>query len=109
VRKQRGAKQAVLEIEAPKDLRSLARNGLSKIAARELKARGAEEGRRSSIRLGTAAVSREVAAERSGRSPSRSGCWGSTRRTSTTQKRRMPCELLAGESDKQLSLHQFVL
>jgi len=40
VRKQRGAKQAVLEIEAPKDLRGLARNWLRKIAACELKARG---------------------------------------------------------------------
>ena len=32
--------QKVLEMEAPEDLRSLARDGLSKIAARELKARG---------------------------------------------------------------------
>jgi tetratricopeptide (TPR) repeat protein len=32
--------QAVLEMEAPEELRGLARNGLSKIAARELKARG---------------------------------------------------------------------
>ena len=32
--------QKVLEMEAPEELRGLARNGLSKIAARELKARG---------------------------------------------------------------------
>jgi hypothetical protein len=32
--------QAVLEMEEPEELRSLARDGLSKIAARELKARG---------------------------------------------------------------------
>jgi len=32
--------QAALEMEAPEELRALARNGLSKIAARELKARG---------------------------------------------------------------------
>jgi hypothetical protein len=53
---------AVMEMEAPEDLRDLARDGLREISARELKARGAEEGRRSSIRLGTAAVSRDVAA-----------------------------------------------
>ncbi len=68
---------AVLEMEAPEDLRCLARNGLREMAACGLKARGAEEERGSSSRLGTAALSREVAAERSGRSPSRSGCGGS--------------------------------
>jgi len=53
--------QIVLEMEAPEDLHGLARNGLRGIAARELEARGAEEGRRSYIRLGMAALSREVA------------------------------------------------
>ena len=52
---------AVLEIEAPEELRGLARNGLREIAARDLKARGAEEGRRSFIRLVTAALSQQVA------------------------------------------------
>ena len=44
-----------------------------------------------------------------GRSPSRSGCWGSAGGTRATPRRRMSCGLLAGEGDKQLSLHLFVL
>ena len=36
--------QAVLEMEAPEELRGLARDGLRKIADRELKAQGAEDG-----------------------------------------------------------------
>jgi hypothetical protein len=46
---------SVLKMEAPEELRDLARKGPSKIAVRGLKARGAEDGRRSSIRLGAAA------------------------------------------------------
>jgi len=51
---------AVLVMEAPKELRRLARDGLHEIAARELKARG--RGRTTVFyQLGPAALSREVA------------------------------------------------
>ncbi|MDD4651674.1 MAG: hypothetical protein PHQ34_05530 [Methanothrix sp.] len=52
---------AVQEMEAPEDPRGLARSGLREMAACELKAKGSEDGWRSSVRLGTAALLREVA------------------------------------------------
>jgi hypothetical protein len=61
--------------------RGTARPG-EELAARDCGPRtqgqGGREERRSSIRLGTVALSREAAAERSGRSPLRSACLGST-------------------------------
>ena len=79
--------QAVLEMEAPEELRGLARNGLSKIAARELKARGP---RMDAVfypagPCGSFAAGR---CRRSRRSPSRSACWASTGWISTTPRRR---------------------
>jgi tetratricopeptide (TPR) repeat protein len=55
--------QAVLEMEAPEVLRGLARDGLRKIAARELKARGAKAGCGLLFAGRHVAVSGEVAAE----------------------------------------------
>lgn len=48
-------------MEAPENLHCLARNGLREMAGPQAQGPGAEERRRSSIRVGTAALSREVA------------------------------------------------
>lgn len=70
-------------MEAPEDLRVLARNGLREIAARELEARG--RGRTAVFypagHRGSFAGDRW---RRFGRSPSRSGCWYSTGGTKVT-------------------------
>jgi len=82
--------QAVLEMEAPEELRSLARDGLSKIAARKLKARGP---RMDAVfypagRCGSFAGGR---CRRFRRSPSRSACWGNTGWISMILRRATSC------------------
>ena len=99
---------AWLEMEAPVELRGLARNGLREIAAGELKARGPRKDggllsgwARRLFRRKSLQEIREIAFE--------IGMLGQHAQDESDPRRRTSCGLLAGESDKQLSFHLFVL